>query len=105
MIRIAAFFAARDAALQPYEDVEATIEALVERGVTLVAATNGNSAMVQAPIFRRMHLLWTAEEARVSKPNPAFFLGAMERSGAKQGNRGWNAAETAIEMANVAKQL
>lgn len=30
---------------------------------------------------------------------------AMERSGAKQGNRGWNAAETAIEMANVAKQL
>jgi 6,7-dimethyl-8-ribityllumazine synthase len=30
---------------------------------------------------------------------------AMERSGAKQGNRGWNAAETAIEMASVARQL
>lgn len=30
---------------------------------------------------------------------------AMERSGAKQGNRGWSAAETAIEMANLARQL
>ncbi len=30
---------------------------------------------------------------------------AMERSGSKQGNRGWNAAEAAIEMANVARQL
>lgn len=30
---------------------------------------------------------------------------AMERSGTKQGNRGWNAAATAIEMANVARQL
>ena len=30
---------------------------------------------------------------------------AMERSGAKQGNRGWNAAETAIEMATLARQL
>ncbi|TAJ16818.1 MAG: HAD family hydrolase [Dehalococcoidia bacterium] len=78
----AAFFAARDAALLTYEDVEETVEMLLERGLTLVAATNGNSAMVQAPIFRRMHLLWTAEEARVSKPDPAFFLGALERIGA-----------------------
>lgn len=30
---------------------------------------------------------------------------AMERSGAKQGNRGWSAAETAIEMANLARQI
>lgn len=79
----AAFFAARDGALLTYEDVEETVEALLARGLTLVAATNGNSAMVQAPIFRRMHLLWTAEEAHVSKPSPAFFLGAMERSGAR----------------------
>ena len=77
-----AFFTARDAALLPYEGVEEAVEALLERRLILVAATNGNSAMVQAPIFKRMHLLWTAEEARVSKPNPAFFLGAMERSGA-----------------------
>lgn len=30
---------------------------------------------------------------------------AMERCGGKQGNRGWNAAETAIEMAGVMKIL
>ncbi len=30
---------------------------------------------------------------------------AMERSGGKHGNRGWNAAETAIEMASVLKKL
>ncbi len=78
-----AFFSARDAALLPFADVEATVGTLLDRGLTLVAATNGNSAMVQAPVFQRMHLLWTAEEARVSKPDPAFFLGAMERSGAR----------------------
>ncbi len=30
---------------------------------------------------------------------------AMERSGAKHGNRGWSAAEAAIEMAGVMRQL
>lgn len=79
----AAFFAARDVALLPYDDVEETVALLRDRGLTLVAATNGNSAMVQAPVFRRMHLLWTAEVARVAKPDPRFFAGAMERSGAR----------------------
>ncbi len=77
------FFAARDAALVPFPDAEEAVEALLDRGLTLVAATNGNAAMVQAPIFRRFHLLWTAEEARVAKPSPAFFRGALERSGAR----------------------
>ncbi len=79
----AAFFAARDVALLPFDDVEETVGMLLDRGLTMVAATNGNAAMVQAPIFRRMHHLWTAEEARVAKPDPAFFFGAMERSGAR----------------------
>lgn len=78
-----AFFAARDEGLRPFDDVEETVGALLERGLTLVAATNGTAAMVQAPVFRRMHHVWTAEEARVAKPDPAFFLGAMERSGAR----------------------
>lgn len=30
---------------------------------------------------------------------------AIERCGTKSGNRGWNAAVTAIEMANLARQL
>lgn len=78
-----AFFTARDAALLPFDDVEETVGALLGRGLTLVAATNGNAAMVQAPIFRRMHYLWTAEEARVAKPDPAFFLGAIQQSRAR----------------------
>lgn len=79
----AAFFAARDRALLPFDDVEETVEVLRGRGLILVAATNGNTAMVRAPVFRRMHHIWTAEEARVAKPDPAFFLGAMQRSGAR----------------------
>lgn len=79
----AAFFAARDRALLPFDDVEETVEVLRGCGLTLVAATNGNAAMVQAPIFDRMHYIWTAEEAGVAKPDPAFFLGAMQRSGAR----------------------
>lgn len=78
-----AFFTARDQALLPFDDVEETVGVLLGRGLTLVAATNGNAAMVQAPLFRRMHLLWTAEEARVAKPDPAFFVGAMQQSGAR----------------------
>ncbi|MBM4410442.1 MAG: HAD family hydrolase [Chloroflexi bacterium] len=78
-----AFFAARDAALLTFDDVEEAVQALLGRGLILVAATNGNAAMVQAPILRRMHHIWTAEEARVAKPDPAFFFGAMERSGAR----------------------
>lgn len=77
------FFAARDAALLPYDDVEEVVGALLDRGLTLAAATNGNSAMVQAPISRRMHLLWTTEDARVAKPDPEFFFSTMERSGAR----------------------
>jgi len=30
---------------------------------------------------------------------------AIERCGTKSGNRGWNAAQAAIEMANLNKQL
>jgi 6,7-dimethyl-8-ribityllumazine synthase len=30
---------------------------------------------------------------------------AIERAGTKAGNKGWEAAATAIEMANLAKQL
>lgn len=82
VLTTAAFFAARDAALRPFDDVEETLGLLRDRGLILVAATNGNAAMVEASIFRRMHHLWTAEEARVSKPDPRFFAGAMERSGA-----------------------
>lgn len=78
-----AFFEARDVALLPFPDVEETVGELLDRGLILVAATNGNAAMVQAPVFQRLHVLWTAEEARASKPDPAFFRGAMQRSGAR----------------------
>lgn len=78
-----AFFGARDRALLPFDDVEETVEVLRSRGLTLVAATNGNAAMVRAPVFRRMHHIWTAEEAHVAKPDPEFFRGAMQRSGAR----------------------
>jgi HAD superfamily hydrolase (TIGR01509 family) len=78
-----AFFEAREAAMQPYEDVEDTVRALRERGVQLVAATNGNATMVSLPVFQQMHLLFTAEDYGVAKPDARFFLEAMARSGAR----------------------
>lgn len=77
------FFDARDAALAPYPDVLDAVRLLRERGFTLVAATNGNAALMRTPVFGLLHHTFTAEEAGVSKPHPRFFELALERAGAE----------------------
>ncbi len=77
------FYEARDAALEPYDDVVETVRTLRERGFTLVAATNGNAALMRTPVFELLHETFTAEEAGVSKPHPRFFQLALERVGAE----------------------
>lgn len=75
------YFEARDAALEPYEDVVEALRVLRDRGFILVAATNGNADLMRTPVFDLLHHLFTAEEAGVAKPHPRFFEIALERAG------------------------
>jgi FMN hydrolase / 5-amino-6-(5-phospho-D-ribitylamino)uracil phosphatase len=76
------FFAARNAALQPYDDVLETLAELRRRGFVTVAATNGNAALMETPVFHHLDATFSAEEAGVSKPDPRFFHAAMLKAGA-----------------------
>lgn len=80
---LAAFNAARDARLEPYDDVAPTLAALAERGFVLVAASNGNDEMARHEVFRYFTATWFAEAAGVAKPDARFFLGALEHVGAR----------------------
>lgn len=77
------FYEARDAALEPYEDVEPTLRTLRERGFVLVAATNGNAALMHTPLFALLQHTFSAEQAGVSKPHPRFFELALQHAGAE----------------------
>jgi len=80
---IEVFSAARDELLQPYDDTEETVAALHERGFVLVAASNGNAEMARLPLFRYFDATWFARDTGVSKPDPRFFLGALDHVGAR----------------------
>jgi len=73
------FFEARDGSLETYPDVVPALEALRARGFVLVAATNGNAALMRTPVFDYLHATWGAEEAGISKPHPDFFHGALAK--------------------------
>jgi putative hydrolase of the HAD superfamily len=77
-----AFERARDERLVPYDDVEETLVTLQERGIVMLAASNGTVKMAQLPVFKYFTALWFAREAGVAKPDPRFFLGALEHVGA-----------------------
>lgn len=77
-----AFYAARDDALVAYEDAVEPLVALRGRGFCLATATNGNAAIMRTPIMDLMHVTFGADEARVSKPHPAFFEAALAKAGA-----------------------
>ncbi|MDO9445023.1 MAG: HAD family hydrolase [Dehalococcoidia bacterium] len=77
------FFAARNAALQPYEDVLEPLEELRRRGFVTVAATNGNASLMETPVFAHLDVTFSAEEAGVSKPDVRFFHAAMAKVGGR----------------------
>jgi FMN hydrolase / 5-amino-6-(5-phospho-D-ribitylamino)uracil phosphatase len=77
------FFDARDAALEPYDDVVEAVATLRDRGFVLVAATNGNAALMRTPVFDLLHHTWSAEEAGVAKPHPGFYRAALAKVGAE----------------------
>lgn len=79
---VAAYVAARNAALRAYEDVDQPLGELHERGFVLVAATNGDVDLSPLPFARSIDHTYLAVDAGVAKPDPRFFLGAMAKAGA-----------------------
>lgn len=76
------FFAARDAVMQPYDDVVPALEELRRLGFILTAATNGSAALMRTPVFALLHFTFSADEAGVAKPHPRFYQAALARAGA-----------------------
>jgi 6,7-dimethyl-8-ribityllumazine synthase len=83
-----------------------TYDALIALGVVIQGAT-GHADLITSNVAR----LCTQISTEQGVPVVDGVIGArnmeqaMERSGSKQGNRGWSAAETAIEMATLARAL
>lgn len=76
------YYLARDQAMTVFPEVESALIALRDRGLTLVAASNGNvqlDALGLAGYFAGAHY---AEHLGVRKPDPDFFARAVERAGA-----------------------
>jgi len=80
------YYAARDASLHAYDDVEAALSALAGRGFTLIAATNGNAPLAAHPFMAHVAHHLQAEVIGISKPNPAFFARVVAEAGGKPGS-------------------
>lgn len=79
------YYAARDANLHAYEDVDDTLATLAGAGFTLVAATNGNADLGSHAFMSHVSHHQQAEGIGVSKPNPEFFTRAVADTGGQPG--------------------
>lgn len=77
----ATYYAARDANLHAYDEVEGTLAALAGTGFTLVAATNGNADLGTHAFMAHVAHHQQAEGIGISKPNPEFFTRAVADTG------------------------
>lgn len=81
-------------------------DALVALGVVIQGATP-HAGLINGQVIRSLTQITLKENIPVIDGIVAAdnLEQAMERSGSKAGNRGWNAALSAIEMASLLKQL
>ena len=75
------YYAARDANLDAYDDVEESLSTLAALGFTLIAATNGNAELAPHSFMAHVAHHQQAEVVGVSKPDPAFFARAVSDAG------------------------
>jgi len=78
----AIYYETRDSTMLPYEETNEVLAELRGRGFVLIAGTNGNATLEQYEFTQHLSLVHQAERAGVSKPDPRFYLGALERAGA-----------------------
>jgi len=72
----------RSASIYVFPDVIETLDALHRAGFIMIAASNGNLELGAIGVERYFAGTHYAPEVGVSKPDPGFFLGALERFGA-----------------------
>lgn len=72
---------ARNGALLVYPDVHEALGALRARGVTLIAATNGNVDLREVGLDGYLAGAHYADAVGVAKPNPRFFGSVLDRWG------------------------
>ena len=77
-----AYYEARDSSMDPHEETDEVLSELKQRGFTLLAGTNGNAPFSRYRFTALFELIHQADQVGVSKPNPGFYLGALERAGA-----------------------
>ena len=81
-------------------------DALIALGTVIQGATS-HAGLINAQVARALTQIGLASGIPVVDGIVAAdnLDQAIERCGSKAGNRGWNAAQTAIEMASLFKQL
>ena len=77
------YYRARDEAMAVFPDAEPVLAGLRARGLTLVAASNGNVSLPAVGLGGYFAATHYAEEVGISKPDPAFFASAVERMGGR----------------------
>ena len=77
------YYRVRDEATTVFPDVEAVLAELRDRGLPLVAASNGNVPLASVGLDSYFGATHYAEDVGLSKPDPAFFATAVERMGGR----------------------
>lgn len=76
---LASFIEARDCALTTFPDVRACLIELRARGITLIAASNGDVDLERVGLEKFITDTHYAHEVGVAKPDPRFFTLALSR--------------------------
>ena len=73
---------ARNAAMTVFPEVEGVLAELRDRGLRMIAASNGSFDLETVSLDRYFEDMHYAKDVGVAKPDPAFFALALERNGA-----------------------
>lgn len=76
------YYRTRDETMVVYPEVEQTLRSLLARGFRLSAASNGTFPLARAGLDGYFASVQYSADVGVSKPDPAFFALAAERTGA-----------------------
>ena len=77
------YYRVRNDSMVVFPDVEEALAELRERGLRLVAASNGNLPLETVGLGGYFEATHYAEEVGFSKPDPAFFRTAVETAGGR----------------------
>lgn len=75
------YYRTRDATMVVFPEVEATLDALRDRGFTLTTASNGTFPLARVGLDRYFSTMQYSRDVGVRKPDPGFFRLAAERGG------------------------